>query len=58
MKKYGMYSVMPVPVVKGGDNLPYPVGIGLTDLPNIVLGSGITAIKILIFVPSALLTDI
>ena len=24
-----------VPVVLGGDNLPSPVGIGLTDLPNI-----------------------
>ena len=24
-----------VPVVIGGDNLPSPVGIGLTDLPNI-----------------------
>ena len=24
-----------VPVVIGGDNLPFPVGIGLTDLPNI-----------------------
>ena len=23
------------PVVIGGDNLPSPVGIGLTDLPNI-----------------------
>ena len=26
---------MGVPVVIGGDNLPSPVGIGLTDLPNI-----------------------
>ena len=26
---------MEVPVVIGGDNLPSPVGIGLTDLPNI-----------------------
>ena len=25
----------PVAVVIGGDNLPSPVGIGLTDLPNI-----------------------
>ena len=40
-----------MPVVIGGDNLPLPVGIGLTDLPNIggasgppgPLGSGITA---------------
>ena len=39
-----------VPVVIGGDNLPSPVGIGLTDLPNILgrhwppwpPGSGIT----------------
>ena len=27
-----------VPVVIGGDNLPSPVGIGLTDLPNIGWG--------------------
>ena len=26
------------PVVIGGDNLPSPVGIGLTDLPNIGAG--------------------
>ena len=26
---------MDVPVVIGGDNLPSPVGKGLTDLPNI-----------------------
>ena len=26
---------MGVPVVIGGDNQPSPVGIGLTDLPNI-----------------------
>ena len=26
---------MEVPVVIGWDNLPSPVGIGLTDLPNI-----------------------
>ena len=26
---------MGVPVLIGGDNLPSPVGIGLTDLPNI-----------------------
>ena len=31
-----------VPVVIGGDNLPSPVGIGLTDLPNIGGPSGIT----------------
>ena len=28
------------PVVIGGDNLPSPVGIGLTDLPNIGGPSG------------------
>ena len=28
------------PVVIGGDNLPSPVGIGLTDLPNIGGASG------------------
>ena len=31
---------MGVPVVIGGDNLPSPVGIGLTDLPNIGGASG------------------
>ena len=31
---------MGVPVVIGGDNLPSPVGIGLTDLPNIGEASG------------------
>ena len=44
-----------MPVVIGGDNLPSPVGIGLTDLPNIggasgppgPLGSGITEDKML-----------
>ena len=30
---------MGVPVVIGGDNLPSPVGIGLTDLPNIGEGA-------------------
>ena len=34
MKKLG------VPVVIDGDNLPSPVGIGLTDLPNIGGASG------------------
>jgi hypothetical protein len=29
-----------VPVVIGGDNLPSPVGIGLTDLTNIAGASG------------------
>ena len=29
-----------MPVVIGGDNLPSPVGIGLTDLPNIGGASG------------------
>ena len=31
---------MGVPVVIGGDNLPSPVEIGLTDLPNIGGASG------------------
>ena len=31
---------MGVPIVIGGDNLPSPVGIGLTDLPNIGKASG------------------
>ena len=41
-----MVTVMPegerywgVPVIIGGDNLPSPVAIGLTDLPNIVPAS-------------------
>ena len=29
-----------MPIVIGGDNLPSPVGIGLTDLPNIGGASG------------------
>ena len=29
-----------MPLVIGGDNLPSPVGIGLTDLPNIGGASG------------------
>ena len=29
-----------MPVVIGGDNLPFPVGIGLTDRPNIGGGGG------------------
>ena len=29
-----------MPVVIGGDNLPSPIGIGLTDLPNIGGASG------------------
>ena len=33
---------MGVPVVIGGDNLPSPVGIGLTDMPNIGGASGPT----------------
>ena len=37
-----------LPIVIGGDNLPSPVGIGLTDLPNIGgtsgPGSGITGL--------------
>ena len=42
---------MGMPVVIGGDNLPSPVQIGLTDLPNIGGGgsgppsSGITDLK-------------
>ena len=31
----GRSKTLGVPVVIGGDNLPSPVGIGLTDLPNI-----------------------
>ena len=31
----GRWKTLEVPVVIGGDNLPSPVGIGLTDLPNI-----------------------
>ena len=31
----GMWKTLGVPVVIGGDNLPSPVKIGLTDLPNI-----------------------
>ena len=31
----GRWKTLGVPVVIGGDNLPSPVGIGLTDLPNI-----------------------
>ena len=31
----GRWKALGVPVVIGGDNLPSPVGIGLTDLPNI-----------------------
>ena len=31
----GRWKILGVPVVIGGDNLPSPVGIGLTDLPNI-----------------------
>ena len=48
----GRWKTLGVPVVIGGDNLPSPVGIGLTDLKNIggasgppgPPGSGITAI--------------
>ena len=35
----GRWKTLGVPVVIGGDNLPSPVGIGLTDLPNIGGGS-------------------
>jgi hypothetical protein len=31
----GRWKTLGGPVVIGGDNLPFPVGIGLTDLPNI-----------------------
>ena len=31
----GRWKTLGVPVVIGGDNLPSPVGIGLTDLSNI-----------------------
>ena len=31
----GRWKTLGVPVVIGGDNLPSPIGIGLTDLPNI-----------------------
>ena len=42
-----------MPVVIGGDNLPFPVGIGLTDMPNmggpvapLPPGFGITAVSV------------
>ena len=38
MKNIGGAKETRVPVVIGGDNLPSPVGIGLTDLPN--MGGG------------------
>ena len=45
---------MGVPVAIGGDNLPSPVEIGLTDLPNIGGASGITrgihVQKLLVFI--------
>ena len=53
------YTVMPeckkhcVPVLIGGDNPPFLVGIGLTDLPTIgplPPGSGITAIYKLVYI--------
>ena len=31
----GRWKTLEVPVLIGGDNLPSPIGIGLTDLPNI-----------------------
>ena len=31
----GRWKTLRVPVVIGGDNMPSPVAIGLTDLPNI-----------------------
>ena len=36
----GRWKTLGVPVVIGGDNLPSPVQIGLTDLPNIGGASG------------------
>ena len=36
----GRRKILWVPVVIGGDNLPSPVAIGLTDLPNIGWASG------------------
>ena len=36
----GRWKTLGVPVVIGGDNLPSPVGIGLSDLPNIGGASG------------------
>ena len=36
----GRWKTLGVPVVIGGDNLPSPVQIGLTDLPNIGRASG------------------
>ena len=36
----GRWKILGVPVVIGVDNLPSPVGIGLTDLPNIGEASG------------------
>jgi hypothetical protein len=50
----GRRKTLGVPVVLGGDNLPSPIGIGLTDLTNIggptgLPGSGITDLKVNIF---------
>ena len=36
----GRWKTLGVPVVIGGDNLPFPIGIGLTNLPNIRGASG------------------
>ena len=36
----GRWKILEGPVVIGGDNLPSPVRIGLTDLPNIGGASG------------------
>ena len=36
----GSLKTLRVPVLIGGNNLPSPVGIGLTDLPNIGETSG------------------
>ena len=35
-----------MPVVIGGDNLLSPVGIGLTDLPNIRGGGGVAPLAL------------
>ena len=39
----GRWKTMRVPIVIGGDNLPSPVRIGLTDLPNIGAPGGVPA---------------
>ena len=46
---------MGVPVVIGGDNLPSPVGIGLTDMPNI--GGPVAPLALAPPVPASLVHD-